>query len=292
MKPILVHLHIYYPHLYEELRECVSNISPYKFDLFVTMVEEHSDIISDIKATFPNAKIEIVENRGYDVGPFIHVLNQVNLDDFSYVVKLHTKRDMPTGALLNYFDISGDKWRNYALDFISNTDKFRYCINAFENNNNLGMISNYRLICNKNIDDQNENKEVMQLLNKLDYRNSVYGFVAGTIFMVKAELLCPLKKLQLNMKDFEIPDKRHSTTLAHTIERLLGSLVLAQNYKIEDVLSDKKYSKRIYSFFRMLKIFFFRKKISSDGVLRIKICKIQIYRKVLINKRNDVKNTI
>ena len=80
MKPILAHVHIYYPHLYKDIKECLLNITTHKIDLFVTMVEEHSEVISDIKATFPNAKIEILENKGFDIAPFIHVLNKVNLE--------------------------------------------------------------------------------------------------------------------------------------------------------------------------------------------------------------------
>ena len=132
MKPILVHLHIYYNNLYEQLKQCIKNIEPYSFDLFVTMIEEDKGIIRDIRETFPDAKIQIVENRGYDIGPFIELINQVNLDNYDYVVKLHTKRNMPKGSLLHYFDVSGSKWRNYALDFISAANKFNYCIQEFE----------------------------------------------------------------------------------------------------------------------------------------------------------------
>lgn len=95
MKPILIHCHIYYPKLWKEFKECILNISAlYRYKLFVTMVEKNSDIEDDIMKNFPNNKIEIVDNRGYDIGPFIHVLNQVNLDEYSYIIKLHTKRNV------------------------------------------------------------------------------------------------------------------------------------------------------------------------------------------------------
>ena len=93
MKKILVHLHIYYPSLYDELKSYINNITD-GFDLYVSMVEEHKDIIDDLQNNFKNVNIDIVENRGYDVGPFIEVLNKVNLDDYSYIIKLHTKRDI------------------------------------------------------------------------------------------------------------------------------------------------------------------------------------------------------
>ena len=96
MKPILVHVHIYYEFLWPELKSCLKNIDGYTHQIVVTLVKENPKLQEDILSSFPNAKIEIVENLGFDLGPFIHVLNEVNLDDYSYVIKLHTKRDIPT----------------------------------------------------------------------------------------------------------------------------------------------------------------------------------------------------
>ena len=222
MKPVLVHCHIYYSELWKELKECIQSIPPYSFKLYVTLVEKHQDIIEDIIHTFPTATIELVENRGYDIGPFADIISKVDLNQYSYVVKIHTKRDVPKGALLNYFDISGSKWRNYALDFISDTDKFRRCIQEFEKNDNLGMISNYRLILNEEYYDKKARLETVKLLQNLGYKKVSYCFVAGAMFIVKAELLKPLQKLQLKIKDFDFPDSKHSSSLAHVIERFLG----------------------------------------------------------------------
>ena len=47
-------------------------------------VKENKTLESDIKSTFSNAKIEIVKNLGFDLGPFVHVLNEVNLNDYSH----------------------------------------------------------------------------------------------------------------------------------------------------------------------------------------------------------------
>lgn len=279
MKPILVHLHIYYVDLYEELKKCILNIVSYEFDLFITMVEEHSEIISDIKTTFPNAKIKIVENRGYDVGPFIGIINEVDLDKYSYVVKLHTKRNMKQNSLLNYFDVSGSKWRNYALDFLSSANKFKHCIEVLEKNNNIGMVSNYRLILRDEYDDKIAQQEAIKLLKKLGYKTVSYGFVAGTMFIMRSELLKPLLKLQLKIKDFVCPDSMHTSNIAHVMERLLGCLVLAEKQDISDVLTKRQYLIPFIKFLMMVKFYTFKKKISNRGILTIKICKIPVYRR-------------
>ena len=78
MKPILVHLHIFYKELYPELKECLQNISDHKFELFVTMVQAHQDIIDDLNKSFPGCKIQIVPNVGFDIAPFFSILKKIN----------------------------------------------------------------------------------------------------------------------------------------------------------------------------------------------------------------------
>lgn len=95
MKKILVHVHIFYENLYPELKACLLNLNDYNCDYIFTFVKENEALESDIKSTFKNVNVEIVKNLGFDLGPFVHVLNEVNLNDYSYVIKLHTKRDIP-----------------------------------------------------------------------------------------------------------------------------------------------------------------------------------------------------
>lgn len=71
------------------------NLNDYNCDYIFTFVKENEALESDIKSTFKNVNVEIVKNLGFDLGPFVHVLNEVNLNDYSYVIKLHTKRDIP-----------------------------------------------------------------------------------------------------------------------------------------------------------------------------------------------------
>ena len=93
MKKILVHVHIFYENLYPELKACLLNLKDYNCDYIFTFVKENKTLESDIKSTFSNAKIEIVKNLGFDLGPFVHVLNEVNLSDkTSYQKRYSSKR--------------------------------------------------------------------------------------------------------------------------------------------------------------------------------------------------------
>lgn len=283
MKPILVHLHIYYPHLYKELKECVLNITPHKFDLFVTMVEEHSEIISDIKETFPTAKIEIIENRGYDVGPFIHILNQVNLDDYDYVVKLHTKSDKPTPCYLFGFDASGDKWRKELTSFMNDWNK---TISFIEKRQDVGMVAGANVILDDSISKYKHNHpKTLKIANSLKNisKKSNYTLVAGSMFLIKANLLKPIHN-KFSLAEFERYN-RDGNTLAHAFEWLFGLLVCYSGYIISDINSVVNYRKiinKIKHIYIGTIRFIYQKKVSRSGYLTIKILKLPIYRKRLL----------
>ena len=132
MKKLLVHLHLYYPEIYKELESCILNLTPeFDFDLFVTIPEKNLNLKPQILSTFPKAQIQVVENLGYDIFPFIKVIKSVNIDDYSYVIKLHTKRDL-NKFKYDLFSITKTKWfgnsnwREGLLTFIKTKEK-HYC---------------------------------------------------------------------------------------------------------------------------------------------------------------------
>lgn len=251
MKPILLHIHIYYPNLWNEIKQCIQNIYPYPFDLFITMVKPHKAVINDIKLSFPSGNLRIVENRGYDVAPFVEIINNVDLNNYSYIIKLHTKRDTDPNTLINHFDLSGSRWRNYAFDIVSSSKNVQKCIKAFKTDPQLGMITNYRLIIEKDRADLISIERAKELLAKANLPQKTLSFAAGTMFMTRANLLYPLKELHLKSEDFEVSKPNcHSSTLAHAIERFLGYIITAQNKKISDVLTKFQYSHGIFRFLR------------------------------------------
>jgi len=277
MKPILIHCHIYYPELWAELKQCILNVSPYPFELRVTIVEEHFILTEDIRKTFPKAHIEIVDNHGYDIGPFVHILNKVDLDKYSYVIKLHTKRDMPIGAMLGVMNVEGKRWREYALSFLKTSEVFKKVIQTFEQNKKLGMHGNYHLIMDKELHDKESAEKAQKLIQKTGLTNKGSIFVAGTMFMTRAKLLKPVQKLKLKITDFEKPDSQHKeTTFAHVMERFLGYLVGAQACQIQDVATVHQYNGAFWSKIRKLGLFLYRHKLDKKGNIRVRICRIPL----------------
>lgn len=269
--------------MWPELKECIHNIEPHPFKLFVTMVEKHTDIWDDILIDFPNTHVEVVENRGYDIGPFVHIINQVNLDDYSYIVKLHTKRDLEIGNT-GFRGLDASKWRNALLSFIKTTEVFNQYLNVFEKNPNIGMQAHHTVIVHHDFFDEKAKKRMKQYLIEKHLPNIKYAFVAGTMFIARASIFKDIQNLHLTFSDFPDPKGEHKTQLAHVMERLFGYFVYKNKFVIRDGLlkprTEKQYHQKEYikiKFIYPIIRFFYQKKITKSGKMIVKICKIPIF---------------
>lgn len=281
---IIAIVHIYYPEIWSELKECLKNIFvPY--DLIVTFVAKHEDIENDVINFKYDAKIMHTDNSGYDVGPFMQALNTVNLDDYDLLIKLHSKRNLNfeyPAPLLNCYNIGLNNFRKLLLSFISDKNNFKKCIKAFENNPDLGMINNYKLV----VDEKHENDiQVFNTAKKWLAENNLcvnnFKFVAGTMFIARASLFKVLQKKQF---EFNETNRKDVHSNAHVFERFFGAIIYGQNKYIADVFSPV--TKPLFKDYLLFLIhpilsFFCKIKITTSQKLLIKICKIPVFRKTL-----------
>lgn len=292
MKRILVHTHIYYEFLYPELKKCLLNLSDYDCDYFFTLVENNTTLIQDIKDSFPNAKVEVLKNLGFDLGPFVHVINEVNLSDYSYVIKLHTKRDIPTRESFARF--AGPRWRDALLKFIKDKDTFRKVLKRLEDNKSIGMHGPNISTFNKRCDEHDAYRATENFIQSHHLPLKRFKFVAGTMFMVRAELLELIKKLNFSQNDFESPDITHEgCQMAHIFERFCGYAVISQGYKIVDCTTNVFISKFIYFLLNLRKIVMtsiLTIRITKKNKLLIKVLKIPLFSMKLKDNSNKKNN--
>lgn len=232
MKKLLIHVHVYYPERWEEIKNCILNFDDY--DLIVTVAEHLKDFDSSIKQDFSAAQIFTVPNKGYDIAPFLFVLKKVNLDDYEFVLKLHTKRTLPDGEYLNRYVVSGDRWKNYLLEPFKSAEQMNKNYELFSKDKKLGAISHYKCIMPL--------KRDKFLANFLEYHNDSVKdsfFVAGTMFLARAFLLNEFQGRDYSFEDFEEP-KKGSFQLAHYLERFLGYSVYKQGHTIMPYDYDQK----------------------------------------------------
>ena len=274
---ILVHLHLYYLDMLEQMLDLLKSLDKVDYDLYVTTSSDFREQ-EKVKTFHPQSQILPVPNRGYDLAPFVYVLQQVNLDDYDYIIKLHTKRDLPKPATLPNCSLEGSDWRNLLTGFLHTTQTLQQALTQFDKFPQIGSLSHSLLIISAGKEDKEANLRAEKIMSQMGLKTKQKTFVAGTMFICRARLMLSLKKLNLQFQDFDAPLSNHQGgTLAHALERVLGWMIWSQGYKIasynQETLKDKL---KILGFH--IKKFAYRKYTNSKGVTRIKICKIPVYK--------------
>lgn len=280
MKPLFVCVHVFYPEMWDELKQCILNMSACPYELYITLVSHHALLEKDIAQTFPTAHVEVVENRGYDVGPFMSVLNKLDLNHYSYVVKLHTKRDMPEGTYLKMINVSQNRWREYLLKFFKSPRGFQKALSSFAKKTKLGMLADWHVISSQKFGDPEACTEAGHLLKTLGLKTKSFCFVAGTMFMCRANLLKPLQNLGMELSDFELSSsKTHGGGgKAHALERLFGLLICAQGYTLEDDCLSWVVKLKVFG--ARLKKFVFHKRRTNKDFLVYKLFGISVHKRL------------
>ena len=284
MVNILVHVHVFYPNMWEEIKEYLKALTNVNLDIWITVPEQNADMKEQILCDFPGGHFLTVDNRGYDIAPFVEVLKRVELAQYHYCIKLHTKRDMPIPAHVGKVDVSGNKWRDLLLAFLKKKNNERI-LKAFESTPQLGMVGHHALICSK---EPNDNQAWSQSLRWIQERFSDSSlispsFIAGSMFICRAPLMSAFRDI-LSDTEFERPSREHPSTISHAAERLLGHIITASGHVIRDVFTPPT-AKRLlglktvflYSLHLLLR-FCYQKKYTKKGYTIIKICKIPVYR--------------
>lgn len=284
MKDFLVHIHLFYAEIWQELEEALSSLSDYSSEVWITIQENNIGLSSQILRNYPNARILCVENLGYDIAPFVEVLKRVDLTQFRYCIKLHTKRDMPYPAHLGIVDVSGSKWRNYMLSFLKK-ENLALTLKAFEADTTLGMAGHHAIIRSTEPSDSQAWKQSQQWVHTHISSPAPRApkFIAGSMFICRAPLLVKYREI-LADTEFESPSREHPSTVSHAAERLLGHIITAAGYDIRDTYTPplaklffRLKTAALYPLYLLLR-FCYQKKHTQKGYTIIKICKIPVYR--------------
>ena len=256
---IVAIVHIFYPDIWTDLRDCLLNISE-PFDLYVTATEKDKEIFNDVVRSFPDAKTAVVENKGYDVGPFLYILNKINLEKYDFLLKLHTKRDVPVYYTLKGRWAGGSLFREESLEFCSSAERWKASLQCMEDPS-VGMVGSPLCILGKRFDYTSNYAPIYQVMQKIGFAWDGSGqYVAGTMFLARASLFKILQG-KFNLEDFETPDRAKGDGLPHALERAMGYMVYTQGatvaawdgtntarqtllWKIKSFFFEVRYSKR------------------------------------------------
>lgn len=217
---ILVYIHIFYIKSIDEIIEYLKNLEKYNYDLIISCTKNSNEleIINRFKAFKPNTKIYTLENRGFDIGPFIEVLNKTNLDKYDILFKLQSKGTFTQTNYIYGQIFKNRDWFEYMYESTLGANYIHQNIDLLKNNKKIGIIAANNLVIKD--PKHKQNFTINWLKNEKIKLKEDYQFVAGTCYAQKIELAKEIKNLHLSIKDFE-PSNKGYFSFAHAMERYL-----------------------------------------------------------------------
>lgn len=221
-------VHAWYPEVLDILLERL-RATAVGWRLVVTTASERA---AAIRACLDRAglvaELEVFENHGRDILPFLHVANRLLEEGENVVLKLHTTQS-PHRA-------DGGDWLADLLDKLVVPDRVAAITSAFATDSTLGLIApeghlqplDYFWGANKG--------NVRRLAVCLGIADPDPGrdcFVAGSMFWARLEALRPLLDAHLDPQLFEPERGQVDGTYAHAVERLFALSTLSAGYRVD-----------------------------------------------------------
>lgn len=274
---LAVHLHLHYEEMWPQLRAYLANLAAHPYDLYVTLTRENEALKRSIKEIQPRAEIWCTENRGYDIGPFIDFLHRVDLGAYDVVMKLHSKNagEGPS-TVINHRRVTRAWWSRLLLESMLGTaERVKRNLAIFAAEPQVGMLGSTHLVTRDKAHMEKVQELLPAMMERLGHKEWEFGFVVGTMFMVRSSILQRVKDAY-KVGDFPPTDGRLTDgTPAHALERGLGCLTLAEGYTLRGVGYNLRFE--LAALRTGLCRFLWRVKRTDKGHRVIKLCKIPIY---------------
>jgi len=231
---IAVALHLHYVELWPEIGGLLKRWRR-RFTLLVSLTRQDEAAEQSIRADFPTAEIEVVENRGRDVRPFLVWLESGRFDSFDLVCKIHGKRSLRDGAP----PLFGELFRRATfLDLISSDARVRDICAAFEAAPDLGLIGPERFRARSRHGDAAEvmgqsRATIEALCARMGAAapGADYDVFHGTMFWARPQALTALRDLGL-AREFRPEAGLSDGALEHAVEGLINHAVRARGFRV------------------------------------------------------------
>jgi lipopolysaccharide biosynthesis protein/uncharacterized coiled-coil DUF342 family protein len=218
-------LHLHYEELWGDIKLHLDSLSETGFDLYVTVTSSASGV--KVAKDYPDAHIELVENRGRDILPFLKILKIIKDMGYVAVCKIHSKRSV--------YRQDGDKIRDELLEaLLGSSAVATKIIERFSTQPTLGLVAAEKYLIPHTDHNMTFSGEVVATITSalgLDF--SYDEFAAGSMFWFKPEALESILSIEKSL--FEVEDGLADGTLAHGVERVFCTVVKGAKYNVETV---------------------------------------------------------
>lgn len=211
-------VHIHYTDLWEDILVYLEDNELLPIDYYFTITNVENDIITKILDKFPKANIQLVENRGRDILPFINTYRLIKSLNYSAICKIHSKKSV--------YRTDGEVIRNKFYEvLLRNKTVLAYVSkNLASSNNKIGLIAPKDYFIKHSPKNMYYCKTLV--LNVCDYLGFKFRsghFPAGSMYWFKPEALASIEKLTPEL--FSPEEGLTDGTLPHAIERIVSNLV-------------------------------------------------------------------
>ena len=215
---VALHLHVFYPDLLPDIMSRLSR-NRCRPDLFVSVVsDEARDLVARHLESYEGkvAALEVVPNRGRDIGPFLTQFGRRVLSEYAYVGHLHTKKTEALNVAV------GKRWFEFLMANLlggsscAMADAVLASMNA---DRSLGIV----FPDDPNVPGWDTNKRFAEELAPkigIEELPQHFNFPVGTMFWARTCALSPLIDLNLQWDDYPLEPLPNDGTVLHAIERL------------------------------------------------------------------------
>jgi len=228
---VALHLHVYYPELLSEImtRLSCNRICP---DLFVSVTnEKNRELVASELKDYQGTVVDmqIVPNRGRDIGPFLTIFGQTILANYDYVGHIHTKKsaDVQDVAM-------GKRWYRFLLENLlggKSRPMADSILATMQDDPSIGMVfpdDPYIVGWTAN----RTAAESFAVCMGLQQLPEHFNFPVGTMFWARTSALAPLINLQLGWDDYPEEPLPYDGTFLHALERLFPLSLPAEHLRI------------------------------------------------------------
>ena len=225
-------IHIWYPDLLDELVAALRTSGIDWRIVITTTHERESQVRERVAQLGLNAEIDVFENRGRDILPFLHVANRLLDEGVTALLKLHSKRSTHRQ--------DGEIWRRELLDKLLAPERASRILAAFRDDATLGLVHaeghlqplDYYWGANQaNVDYLTRRLGIPAPQVEHD------SFIAGSMFWLRPAALRLLLDAHLEVADFEAEAGQLDGTLAHAIERVFSLAATAGGFNTASAAS-------------------------------------------------------
>ena len=227
---VALHFHVYYPDLLPDMLERL-NKNEIRPDLFISvptqLVYDEIQLLLAQNYSGKVVEIQLVPNRGRDIGPFLTAFGAIFAANYDVVGHLHTKKtaDIKSGDMAK-------EWHAFLLEnLLGGMNKMAdIIIKRFASDPSVGII----FPDDPNVVGWDDNKPYAEAIAQkleLDCLPQNMMFPVGTMFWARVDALLPLFDLSFGWEDYPSEPIPYDGSILHALERLLPFVVSKRGFR-------------------------------------------------------------